>query len=153
MKYREMLLAEYAAQPGAMRDRLRGFANATMRESLEPGGWSPHQILAHVYAAEKHAFLPRVKRLYAEQGAQLRNWDETAWMEKRYDPSATVDSMLEGFAACREEGLALLREAEPAIWNRSGRHPSQGLRTLQWWVEYSVAHSAEHLAQLGGERR
>ncbi len=147
--YRQRLLARYAAQPEDLRRYLQVLAPEALHRPLEPGGWTPHQVAVHLRDAEVHALAPRIHRLCTEKEPFLENWDEAAWMRERYDPQEPLEAVLASFARARAEAYGLVRDLSGEAWSRRGRHPLRGWRTLQWWVEYAVAHTEEHLRQLG----
>jgi hypothetical protein len=146
-RYREGLIERYAAQADELRAAVRD-KGERMHTPLAPGEWTPHQVLAHVAAAESLAFVPRLKRIASEDHPQLPSWDESAWMQDSYQPEQESETSLEMFESARREGLDVISGLAEDAWNRAGRHPSQGDRTLQWWLEYSVSHVDDHLNQL-----
>ena len=147
-RYRQGLIERYANQVGELRAAVHARDASELHSALGEGEWSPHQVLAHVAAADSLAFVPRLKRIASENHPELPSWDEGAWMDTEYDTEVEVDALLEMFDAARREGLDLIRDLAEDDWNRTGRHPSQGDRTLQWWLEYSVSHADDHLNQL-----
>ncbi len=150
LEYRDRLLARYRSQAEDLREVMAGFPAKAAGEPLKPGEWTPHQVLAHVWAAEEFALAPRVQRILTEESPYLENWDEAAWMAERYDSELPVERLLDGFEAQRLEKGSLLEAASPEAWSRTGRHPLRGVRTLQWWVEYAIDHVDDHLGQLRG---
>jgi hypothetical protein len=147
-RYRRTLLDRYAEQPQALRAAFGLWDSQLQREPLAPEEWSPHQIVTHVGSVETHAFLPRLKRILTEKDPEFEDWDDSAWLEDHYDPSEDGETWLEAFAEARREGLDLLGGLAEDGWNRTGRHPAHGERTLQWWLEYSVSHADDHIQQL-----
>lgn len=147
LHYRDTLLRRYREQPGQLK-LFAGGRTPSLHISPAEGEWTPHQILCHIVAAEEHALFPRLIALLEEEEPFLENWDEQAWMEREYDPTAEVMRELHRLEQIREKGAARLEGLSPEHWNRTGFHPYQGVRTLAFWVEYSVAHVEDHLRQL-----
>jgi len=147
-RYREGLTSRYAEQIDALRDAAGAWEASGLHEPLGPGEWTPHQVVVHVVAAESLAFVPRLKRIASEDHPDLPGWDETAWMEETYNSEDDIQTWLDTFDAARREGLDLIRGLSDDDWGRTSRHPAQGDRTLQWWLEYSVTHADDHLNQL-----
>ncbi|MDX1601129.1 MAG: DinB family protein, partial [Anaerolineales bacterium] len=104
-----------------------------------------------VAAAEKEALAPRLRRILEEDQHSLDDWDETRWMEENYDPERDVEAWLAMFESARNDLTPRLNALELDAWNRTGRHPYRGDRTLLWWLEYAVQHTRDHLEQLGAE--
>jgi len=149
--YRARLIEQAGEQPARLKARLEAFGAGALHAPLEPGGWNPHQVVSHVRDVELHAFLPRIRSMLAEEQPLLPYFDEGEWMATHYDPHEPLEELLGAFAGARRDLLAALAAAGEAGWSRDGRHPTQGVRTVQWWFEYSVKHTEEHLRQLAGE--
>jgi len=149
--YRKRLLEQADGQVARLRERVRSIRPGERHSPLESGGWSAHQILAHMRDVEQQAFLPRIRSMLREEEPELPYFDEGAWMEQHYDLDESFDSLLDSFASARRELLDELSSSEPGGWTRGGRHPTQGVKTVQWWFEYSVQHTEEHLRQLAGK--
>lgn len=152
-RYRRDLIARYRAQPSHLHERMQALPVEAVHSPLAEGEWTPHQVLAHIVAAESQAMLPRLQRIASEEDPFLENWDETRWMAEQYDDTVEAAELLAAFDSLRQQGQSLLGGLTGAAWNRTGRHGSQGTRTLQWWLEYTVAHVDDHLAQLGSAAR
>lgn len=150
--YLRRLLDTYAAQPDMLQRAVQNFSADQLHRPIEKGEWSPHQIVAHLAAAEQEALAPRLQRILDEDHPVLADWDETQWMEEIYDPERDVEEWLAQFEGARRELMPTLNKLELRSWNRTGRHPYRGERTLLWWVEYAVHHTREHLVQLGAEQ-
>jgi len=115
---------------------------------LEEGGWNAHQVVAHVWDVDKHAYGMRVRRTIEEDEPVFPNYDGEDWLANVYDPNTSLESMLDEFMARIEEIIPILRALPVQSWNRIGRHETQGALTLQVWVERSLAHVEEHLATI-----
>jgi len=115
-----------------------------VRVPPEPGEWSVHQTLHHLWLVEARIFLPRVRRVVQEERPFLEVVEEKI-LQQEWNEARPVEEVLEGFLAARREELALLRGAD---WAREGRHETRGTVTLAWLAEYALAHTWEHMAQL-----
>ncbi len=151
-EYRQSLIGRYAAQPQALREAAGRIPASARHARAGDGGWSPHQVLAHVRDVEIGAYLPRLSRILAEERPDLADFDGEAWMAAHYDPAEPLGTLLGSFQQARHEGLALVSVLGSTGWSRTGRHPSLGERTLGWWLERAVSHAEEHLRQLAGGR-
>jgi uncharacterized damage-inducible protein DinB len=149
-KYQDRLLDRLWDQPQELRQALRAFKADELLKPLEEDGWSAHQIVAHICHVEWGAFLPRFDRILKDDTPFLANFDETGWMETFYDPTVPIEELLKDFDSVRRSARDLLEDVAPDHLSRTGRHPYQGVRTLQWWIEYAVTHTDEHLKQLAG---
>lgn len=120
-------------------------------EPLEPGGWSPHQIVAHLGAVMREVYAVRLQRILDEADPLFEDFDEQEWMRTRYQPDIPMRALVKEFGeACRQAADWLEALPEQA-WERPGSHPTRGTHPLEWWAERMEAHLGEHLAQLRGE--
>ncbi len=110
----------------------------------EPGEWSAHRTLHHLWVVEAHIFLPRVQRVVREEHPFLEVIDEKT-LQPEWHAGRPVEEMLQGFLDARQEQISLLRDAE---WTREGRHETRGTINLAWLATYTLAHTWEHMAQL-----
>jgi len=149
--YRERLLDRYGAIPGEFESRLASLATAAGYASQEPGGLKLRQVMAHVRDVEAQSFSPRLERILSEETPMLSDLDQSGWKETHYQAGESLEDILAEFRELRFRELGRLRNMSQMDWNRPGRHPVWGLRTLQWWVERSLAHNEEHLLQIGQE--
>ena len=148
-EYRGQLIDRYRAQPQDLRSALARFTGEDLHRPLERGGWSAHQVAVHVRDAEARAFAPRVVRIVEEDDPELPSFDGDGWMAAHYDRHESLDAILQEIERVRGETLARIETLPAPGWGRTGRHPERGRRTVQWWVEYSVAHTQEHIEQIG----
>jgi hypothetical protein len=148
LEYRNRLIGRFAGQAEDLRLAIERFSQEALHSPLEPGGWTPHQVLAHVRDVETQAFRPRMLRILEQDHPTLEYFDEQAWMSEHYDAGEPIAALLAAFGKARESNPVLVKELPSQAWNRMAFHPHWGHRTLQWWVEYAVAHTDEHLGQL-----
>ena len=149
--YRRQMMAQARAQLQRLTAGVEKIDPGSMYTPLEEGGWSAHQVLVHMRDVEQLAFWPRVEDMLQHDQPDLQYFDEGAWMQEHYDEAEPVQAILADFEEARTKMLAAVETADPQGWSRTGRHPTQGLRTVQWWFEYALSHTEDHLAQLSIE--
>jgi hypothetical protein len=147
--YRARLLARLESVVGEIGEAIAVIPERQWR-TRRGDGRSPHLILSSLCAVERLAYLPRLRRLIAEDLPTLKNFDPDRWQAGQYDPTIPMAALLADYAGLRESELQLLRALSPAGWARAGRHPAFGLRTVQWWAERILEHSMIHLRELRG---
>lgn len=152
-EYRGRLIRRYASQPGDLARLVVGMPDERVRGELEPGGWSTHQVLTHLRDVEAQAFAPRIKKMLEEPSPKLPSFDPELWMDEHYYAQEAVGEIVGEIENLRLEGSRLIQPLSQDQWSRTGEHPSFGVRTLQWWIEYSVNHFDEHLEQLAKARQ
>jgi hypothetical protein len=147
-EYRTRLINRYSAQAEELSRLVTGMSDERIRRELEPGGWSTHQVLTHLRDVEAQAFVPRISRILEEDSPKLASFDPEVWMNEHYDAQESVKAILDEIHDLRSRGGKLIQPLSGDDLSRTGVHPSFGVRTLQWWIEYSVSHFDEHLEQL-----
>jgi hypothetical protein len=149
-EYQTRLVKRLWEQPQDLRKVVEAYEANEWLAPLEDEGWSVHQVVAHLCHVEWGAFLPRFKRILEDNNPILANFDESGWMETNYDPEVPMEELLQDFVNVRQSAKDLLDGVQPEQLSRTGQHPFQGERTLQWWMEYAAAHADEHLKQISG---
>ena len=147
-EYRKRLLKRYA-------DIATDFEALITQISLDDGnkpddqrGLSLHRVIAHLRDVEKQVFLPYFERIWNEDSPSLANDGVSVMESERHNAAEPFATIMEEYGELRARKLNLLEKMPTHVWNRTGRHPRLGVRTLQWFVEQSLAHAEYHLHQL-----
>jgi hypothetical protein len=144
LEYRKILLDRLLATAYEFRDRCLQLKD--VNAALDPNGWTYHQMIAHVRDVEQHVYGLRARRILNEAAMPIfQNFDADAWMMEHYDPHEPAQKMLADFTVRIAELINILSELPVEAWSKPGRHVQLGEKTLQWWVERSLAHIEEHL--------
>jgi DinB superfamily len=143
--YRTRLLARLESQPAEAAARLAAFPEAEWHRPRSPEGRSLHRLAAHVRDLESMAFLPRLRRILAEERPVLEAFSSHDWSADDYEPNEAMTHILAGWSQARAEVVDLLPAAAQPAWSRTGFHPPSGQRTLQWWAERIYDHARQHL--------
>ena len=96
--------------------------------------------------------MPRIGLILEEESPKLQSFDPEEWMDEHYNAQEAVREILDEIQRLRSKGSKMIQPLDPDDWSREGKHPSFGVRTLQWWIEYSVSHFEEHLGPLAEAR-
>ncbi len=117
------------------------------------GGWTCHQVLAHLRDIESLVIAPSIRSLLAgRDGALPPCPEDSAWLQG-YRADEAPEEIFRSYVAIRSEETGLLMQLDAPPWNASARHPQFGVRTLQWWVEASLQHARRHLSLLQRQAR
>jgi hypothetical protein len=146
--YRARLLDRLEEQPAEFARVIAEVPEAEWHTRLAPAGPSRHQSMAHVRDLEVLAFLPRIRRIVAEDQPRLDAYPSHHWADTFYRPEEPMAAILTAWSAAREELVQLLRPLPNDAWSRVGFHPPSGNRTLQWWAERAFVHARDHLEGL-----
>jgi hypothetical protein len=146
--YRARLLDRLESIPDEIAQAARAIPSEKIHRPTQSGKMSPHQIVARLRNMEKHAYSARLQKLITEELPAMKTFPIDQWEAEHYDPSESVESILDDYATIRQTELHLLRALSPQDWNRSGRHNTFGLRTVQWWAERSLEYATIQLREL-----
>ncbi|MBM3153350.1 MAG: DinB family protein [Chloroflexi bacterium] len=145
LEYRQRLITKFNEAARRLEN-----AGAASRPQEKPagGGWNFHQVVSHLRDVNAEVYLPRLRRIQAEENPLFENFDAEAWMATHYDPDEPLPRLVEAFTQGCQETRDWLERLPPASWSRPGTHSSFGTRAFQWWVERALAHMEEHLTTL-----
>ncbi|HEU5228534.1 MAG TPA: DinB family protein [Ktedonobacteraceae bacterium] len=126
-------------------------AKFSKEELLRPpvaDDWSPLQIAHHLYIADGMA-LEQMRRIQEEDEPLLENIAEEAPAQTRTSEApASLDAVLAGMAARREEIFEYLSTLPDEGWERPFRHPAWGTLKFYQMVNVLPAHDQQHTQQL-----
>jgi len=112
------------------------------------GEWSPLQIAYHLYITDGMA-LEQMRRVQNEDNPLLPNLGEKAPQETRAaEPPASLDAVLAGMAARREELFSYLAGLPDEAWERPFRSAEWGQRKFYQLVNVLPIHDQQHAQQL-----
>jgi hypothetical protein len=114
------------------------------------GGWTPHEVAAHLADIEV-ALGWRIREVLAEDEPMLQPFDQEVWAEKLHYGERELATSLATYAANRQSNLELLRAAGESGLERGYRHPQFGNRPLRALIEHIADHDVAHLRQIRGE--
>jgi hypothetical protein len=146
LEYRQRMVDRLAGSGSLLERAILLFKDPFL--PLEPGGWNLHQVVTHLRDVNQQVYLPRLHRVLNEENPLFMNFDGETWMTEHYQPQEPLQKILAEFDEQCRTSSAWLSDLNNEAWNRSGKHPTIGVHSLQWWVERMLAHIAEHLTQL-----
>lgn len=143
-EYRCHLLQRFAQVVGDLIEAWKQLSGDEL-EQVDSAGESPRSRIEAFCLAEQKIFLPMIGAILAESHAGSRS-------SAAADPLDSGDLLakLERIQIQHQEFASQMHSLPVCAWNMSIRYPLQGMRTLQWWVEQSLAYSCR---QLQGIRR
>lgn len=146
--YRERLMQRLETIATDFQQAVESIPASRLYVPLQAGGMSAHQVAAHLRNVEAQVFLPRLQRILAEESPQLEKLLGGDWLLKEYRMDEPLEKILTDFGEMRCQEVRWLKQMPAQSWSRTARHPIWGVRTLQWWVEKSLAHIEDHLRGL-----
>ncbi len=142
--YRERMMSHWEATPAALREAVSRIPAADWHRRGGAGESTLHQVLAHLRDIERDVIFPSITRLLAGEtdlSLPFPAWE--TWLAT-YNPDESPQDVLETCLSLHAGEIARVRSHVPIPWSVEGRHPQYGKRTLQWWVEQSLAQARAH---------
>ena len=113
------------------------------------GGWNPRQIIHHLADSESQS-CARLRRLVAEPGSVIQNFDENIYAQNMtlgYS-ELPIDNALALFKAARAASFELIRRLTPQQLSNSGQHSELGKYSISDWLTGYTNHANDHAKQL-----
>src|SRR5581483_4487375 len=128
--------------------QLAKFGPEELRNAPRPGEWSALVIAHHVYITDGLS-LELMQRVQDEVNPLLDAPDEEAPRRTRAsEPPVSLDAVLGGMAARREEVFEYLSSLPPEAWERPFRHPRWGQLKFYQLANILPEHARLHAQQL-----
>lgn len=110
--------------------------------------WTPLQLAYHLYIADGLA-LETLQKIQDEDNPLIEDLaDETPRRTRESEPPTSLDAVLAGMAARREELFQYLSELPDDAWERPSRHPTFGQVKFYQVVNILPTHEKMHAQQL-----
>lgn len=110
--------------------------------------WTPLQLAHHLYIADGLA-LETMQQIQSEDNPLISDLgEETPRRTREAEQPTTLDAVLGGMAARREELFQYLSELPDDAWERPLRHPTFGQIKFYQVVNIVAAHEKMHAQQL-----
>lgn len=128
---------------------LRGTPSRWTTANYGEGTWSATEVVGHLIAAEREDWIPRLRRIIERgESTPFDPFDHTATVKP--GSGATLDELLDRFAALREQSLSDLAAMNltPVMQCRTGTHPALGRVTAAQLLATWATHDLHHLRQI-----
>lgn len=128
--------------------QLARFSKEEVTQQPTEGEWSPLQLAHHLYIADGLA-LQQMQLVQDEDNPLIVNVGEQApHLTRTSEPPVTLDAVLGGMAARREEIFEYLSNLPSEAWERPFRHAEWGQRKFYQLVNILPLHDQQHAQQL-----
>src|SRR5207248_10672975 len=123
-------------------------SKAALKLTPTEGEWSPLQLAHHLYISDGLA-LEQMRRVQEEDNPLIVNVAvEAPHLTRTSQPPVSLDAVLAGMAARREELYEYLSSLPDEAWQRPFRHPEWGERKFYQLVNILPEHDKQHAQQL-----
>ena len=128
--------------------QLATFSNDEITKEPGEDAWSPLQLANHLYIADGLA-LEQIQIVQNEDNPLILNvGDEAPRRTRSSELPVSLDAVLAGMAARREELYEYMSNLPVDAWERPFRHPSWGQLKFYQLVNVLPAHDRTHAQQL-----
>ena len=110
-----------------------------------PGDWTPSDIVRHLIAVEEEVWHVRLLQLRREDHPHWVWVEPGRWLDQ---PDASLDKLLDVYAAARGATLVMLDELGPDGWARRGTHETYGVLDVAGLMTKATDHDDEHVKSL-----
>ena len=144
---REEFLSRLASTPARLRVLTAGLTAGQLDTPYREGGWTVRQVVHHLPDSHMNSYV-RFKLALTEDEPVIKPYDEAGWAMLRdtaETPTETSIIMLESLHA---RWVTLLRSLTDAQWQRSMRHPVNGLLRLDQVLALYAWHGDHHIAHI-----
>ena len=130
--------------------QLAKFSQEELSQHSLEGEWSPLQIAHHVYITEG-LVLEQAHRVQNEDNPSLSDVSAGSAQQQSElaEPPASLEVILTGLAARREELFDYISTLPEEAWTRSFQHAEWGDRKFYQLINVLPYHDAQHTQQLG----
>ena len=144
---RERLIGRLAAAPGHFQELLARLEDADSVTNVGDGEWSPHEVVAHLRAAND-ILEPRILQVLVRPNTPLIGFDEVLWLDVLGYAALPTTDLLQTMMWRRKELVHALRGIPPEAWEHTGTHEVRGPMTVFEIATQTADHEDEHLAQI-----
>lgn len=146
---RDELVAALEGVPARLRAAVAaataGEAGPATARPIEPGAWTPAEVVRHLIAVESEVHQGRLADLRTTDDPQ---WD---WVEPppwTGEPELSLGALLDRFTALRAATLATVAALDEPDWARTGTHARLGVFDVRALLVNAIEHDEHHLASL-----
>ncbi|HUF38252.1 MAG TPA: DinB family protein [Anaerolineales bacterium] len=140
-------LARYAAAHTLLTEALARFPREMWHFKPSETDWSIHEIVVHITDSEANSYI-RARRLIAEPGRTLMDYDENAWATALDYHGLDTEDAVELFRWLRGTTYKLIKDLPEETWTHAAHHPENGDMTLDDWLSTYARHVSDHIGQM-----
>jgi hypothetical protein len=145
---REAFLCRLASTPARLRALTAGLTAAQLDTPYREGGWTVRQVVHHLPDSHMNSYV-RFKLALTEDEPVIKPYDEAAWAMLGDSVETPIETSLVMLESLHTRWVTLLRGLTDTQWQRSMRHPVNGLLRLDQVLALYAWHGDHHLAHIG----
>ncbi|MCB0195547.1 MAG: DinB family protein [Anaerolineae bacterium] len=147
--------AMFKSRLAESRNELLELLNALSEEQLttpvitDGNTWTPLDVVTHLAENERgmsiHVYKVRNGRETVPETFKINDWN--AGLKERMGPHSR-EELIALLNENRDQTLSGLESLEDHEWELTGRHPVQGIITIEQYFETIISHDEEHTADI-----
>lgn len=149
---RETAIGQIESMPEQLRGALAGLTEAQLSTPYRDGGWTPRQVVHHLFDSHSMAHA-RFRLALTEDEPAIFAYKESAWAELADARSAPAEISLHLLEGLHRRWVWLLRSLRPEQFERAFRHPERGRMTLDQNLALYAWHGRHHTGHILGLRQ
>ena len=144
---REEFLFRIASAPARLRTLTAGLTAAQLDTPYREGGWTVRQVIHHLPDSHMNSYV-RFKLALTEDEPVIKPYDEAAWARLGDSVETPIETSLVMLESLHKRWVTLLRGLTDSQWQRSMRHPENGLLRLDQVLALYAWHGDHHIAHI-----
>ncbi len=133
--------------------QLAKFSKEELAQEPAPEEWSPLRLAHHLYIADG-LVLEQLQRVQEEDNPLIIELEEESpHLTRTSEPPVSLDAVLAGMAARREDLLEYLSSLPADVWERPLHHPLWGSMKFYQLVNILYIHDQQHTQQLAAIKK
>ena len=144
---REEFLSRLASTPARLRVLTAGLTAGQLDTPYREGGWTVRQVVHHLPDSHMNSYV-RFKLALTEDEPVIKPYDEAAWAMLRDSVETPIETSLVMLESLHTRWVTLLRGLTGTEWQRTMRHPVNGLLRLDQVLALYAWHGDHHIAHI-----
>jgi len=144
---RAQWIADLAAAPGLFREAVGGLDDAQLDTPYRPDGWTVRQVVHHMPDSHMNGYI-RFRFAMTEDQPTVKPYDEAKWAELHDAKTAPVEVSLGLLEGLHWRWADLLRSFSEADFERTLKHPAEGVLRLDTYLAMYAWHCRHHAAHI-----
>lgn len=144
---RQAFIEKIAETPARMRTAVARLTDEQLDTPYRPEGWTIRQVVHHVPESHLNSYL-RFKLALTEDEPTIKPYFEDRWAELDDAQQAPIGLSLDLLEALHGRWVWFLRSLKSEDFQRTFRHPEQGIVSLDKNVTLYAWHGQHHVAHI-----
>lgn len=144
---RQECIRQISEAPVNLRAAVKGLNEQQLNTPYRDGGWTVRQVVHHLPDSHLNAYI-RFKLALTEQEPPIKTYHENLWAELHDARTAPVETSLTLLESLHTRWVIFLQSLKPEDFNRTFRHPDQGVKKINMLLQLYAWHGRHHVAQI-----